>query len=72
MMLYLHTGQILTGRDGNDGMGDLVAEVSLSSLLHLAEDHGGNFLRGLSPRIRIRILWIRWHNLRILSLRPCI
>jgi NAD-specific glutamate dehydrogenase len=26
-------------------VGDLVAEVGLSGLLHLAENHGGNFLR---------------------------
>ena len=36
----------LTGRDGDDGVGDLVAEIGLSGLLHLSEDHGGDFFRG--------------------------
>lgn len=37
-----------TSRDSNNGMGDLVAEVGLSGLLHLGQDHRGHFLRGLS------------------------
>ena len=32
--------------DGDDGVGDLVSEVSLGSLLHLSEDHGRDFFRG--------------------------
>lgn len=36
----------LTGRDGDDGMGDLCAEIGLSSLLHFGKNHGGDFLRG--------------------------
>lgn len=37
------------GRDGDDGVGDGGAEVGLSGLFHLEEDHGGDFfgrLRG--------------------------
>lgn len=37
---------MLTGRDCHNGVGDLVAKVGLRSLLHLAKNHGGDFLRG--------------------------
>lgn len=33
------------GGDGDDGVSDLLAEVRLSNLLHLAKNHGRNFLR---------------------------
>lgn len=33
------------GGDGDDGVCDLLAEVRLSNLLHLAKNHGRNFLR---------------------------
>ena len=36
----------LTSRDGDDGMGDLCAEICLSGLLHFGKNHGGNFLGG--------------------------
>ena len=36
-----------TGRDGDDGVGDLVSEVGLGGLLHLSKNHGGNLLGGL-------------------------
>ena len=32
------------GGDGDDGLLDLLAELGLSDLLHLDEDHGGDFL----------------------------
>ena len=41
---------MLTSWDGDDGVGDGTAEVRLSGLLHLAENHSGNFLRGLRMR----------------------
>lgn len=34
-----------TGWDGDNSVGDFVAEVGLSGLLHLSKDHGGDFLR---------------------------
>jgi hypothetical protein len=34
------------GRDGNDGVGDLLTKVSLGGLLHLGENHGRDFLGG--------------------------
>ena len=34
------------GRDGNDGMGDLLAEVGLGDFLHLAENDGRYLLGG--------------------------
>lgn len=33
------------GGDGNDGVGNLLTEVALSNLLHLAENHSRNLLR---------------------------
>lgn len=38
---------LLTSRNSNNGVSNLVAEVGLSGLLHLGQDHGGYFLRGL-------------------------
>ena len=34
------------GGDGNNGVSDLLSKVTLSDLLHLAENHAGNLLRG--------------------------
>jgi NAD-specific glutamate dehydrogenase len=34
------------GRDSDDGMGDLLAEVSFGSFLHLDQDHGRDFFGG--------------------------
>ena len=45
----LALGVVEMGRDGDDGMGDLLAEVSLSSLLHLGQYHGGDFFGGEVP-----------------------
>ena len=39
--------QVLTCGDGDNGVGDLLAEISLSSLLHLGQNHGTNLLRAL-------------------------
>ena len=36
--------QLLT-RDSDDSIGDLLAKVSLSSILHLAKNHGTDLLR---------------------------
>jgi hypothetical protein len=38
--------EIRTGRNGDDGVGDLLAEVCLSGLLHLTEDHRRDLLSG--------------------------
>ena len=38
---------IEVGRHGNDGVGDLFAEISLRISLQLLEDHGGDLLRGV-------------------------
>ena len=40
----LSLGVIEVSGDSDDGTGDGLAEVSLSDLLHLDEDHGGDFL----------------------------
>ena len=34
------------GGDGDDGVGDLLAEVSLSGLVNLDQDHSGDFFGG--------------------------
>ena len=44
----LPLGVVEVGGDGDDGILDLCTEISLSSLLHLGEDHGGDLLRGES------------------------
>jgi hypothetical protein len=46
--------QRLTDWNGDNCVGDLVAEVSLGSFLHLGENHSTNFLRSLSERERGR------------------
>ena len=42
----LALGVVEVGRDGDDSVVDGATEVSLSSLTHLGEDHGGDLLRG--------------------------
>ena len=39
------------GGDGNDGMGDLLAGVSFSGLLHLGQDHSENLFRSEIPLV---------------------
>jgi hypothetical protein len=36
-----------TGRDGDNGVGDLLAKICLSSLLHFRKDHGTDFFGSL-------------------------
>ena len=43
---------MLTGRNGDNCVGDLVAKVRLSGFLHFGENHSTNFLRGLRERGR--------------------
>ena len=38
---------MLTGRDSDNRMSDLVTKVNLGSLLHLSKNHGTDFLGGL-------------------------
>merc|ERR550532_1977593 len=40
----LPLGVVKVGRDGDDGILNLCTKISLSSLLHLGEDHGGDLL----------------------------
>jgi len=40
-------GERHTGWDGDNGMGDFVSKVSLSGFLHLGQNHGADFFRGL-------------------------
>ena len=44
----LTLGVVEISRDSDDSVSDSVAQIRLGSLLHLEEDHGGNFFRGLS------------------------
>lgn len=34
------------GRNGDNGVVDLLTQIAFGDLLHLSKDHGGNFLRG--------------------------
>ena len=38
---------IRTCRDGDDSVGDFLAQIGLSGFLHLEENHGRNFFGGL-------------------------
>ena len=42
----LTLGVVEVGGDGDDGVGDLLAKVSLGGLLHLGQDHSGDFFGG--------------------------
>ena len=51
----LALGIVEIGGDGDDGLGDLLAEVGLGGLFELGEDHGRDFGRGiLLPEISTR------------------
>jgi hypothetical protein len=39
ILCSLSLGVVEVGRDGDDGVSDVVAQVGLSGLLHLKEDH---------------------------------
>ncbi|KAF5326355.1 hypothetical protein D9611_000923 [Ephemerocybe angulata] len=59
------------GGDGDDGVGDLVAKVGLSGLLHLAKDHGGNLFGSLERQLdRKRREGVKRYS-RSPSFRPC-
>ena len=45
----LTLGVVEVGGDGDDGVGDLLAEVSLSGLFHLGQNHSGDFFGGEIP-----------------------
>lgn len=43
MFLQVSDTYVEVGGDGNNGVGDLLTEVRLGDLLHLAKNHGGDF-----------------------------
>jgi hypothetical protein len=57
-------------------VGDLLAEVSLSGLLHLRQDHGGDLLRGevvelsavlyVDSRLAVLVVNLEWPVLHVL------
>jgi hypothetical protein len=67
---------MLTGWNGDNCVGELVAEVSYSGFFHLGENHGANFLRGLRKRERKGEAKYRYimvdNNLRSRDPRLCV
>ena len=51
----LTLGVVEVSGDGDDGIGDRVAQISLGRFLHLGQDHGGNFF-GIEGLVLVLVL----------------
>ena len=66
----LALGTVEVGGDGKDGVCDDATKLRLGGLLHLGQDHGGDFLGRLETKSETRLSSVkRSSNLRIH--RPC-
>lgn len=57
------------GRDSDHGVGDLLSQVSLGNVLHLAQNHGGDFLRSKGTSLFSNIDFNVWTIVFIDNLR---